>query len=244
MPPFPYRLIDSTRPALGLIVLRVDETIEDEFRRTIPPDMARLHVTRVRSGEDLTPASIADMERGLTEAASLLPPSVSFDVVGYACTSGTAQIGAEKVRALVTAGASARNVTDPLTAALAAIRDRGLGRVGIVSPYLAPVAEPLRAAFEAQGIDVPDMLSFGEAQEARVARIDPQSIAEAARMLAGRSDLDGLFLSCTNLKTFDILPGLEAELGLPVLSSNQVLAWHMTRLADGAAAEHGPDGAS
>ena len=228
---FPYALSESPLPAMGLIVLQVDETIEHEFHRSIPPEVARLHVSRVPSGDDLTPASIAAMEQNLTAAAALLPPAAHFDVVGYACTSGTAQIGADRVRDLITAGTSTRAVTDPLTAALAALKERGAKRVGIVSPYLATVAEPLRRAFVDRGIDVPDMLSFGEEVEARVARIDPRSIAEAARALASGTDLDAIFLSCTNLRTQDILADLESELEIPVLSSNQALAWHMSRLA-------------
>lgn len=240
MSAFPYRLVARTTPAMGLIVLRVDETVEEDFRRYFAPDAARLHVSRVHSGDDLTPASIADMERGLSAAAALLPPAAGCDVVGYACTSGSAQIGADKVHAMVAAATPARHVTDPLTAALAAIDHLGLKRVGIVSPYVDAVAAPLRQAFVARGIAVPDTLSFGEEVEARVARIDPQSIAAAARTLVGRADLDGLFLSCTNLRTFDILPALAAELDMPVLSSNQVLAWHMARLAGLIAANCGP----
>ena len=231
MSPFPYALAENPLPAMGLIVLRVDETIEQEFRRSIAPEVARLHVTRVPSGDDLTPDSIAGMERALTAAAALLPPAADFDVVGYACTSGTAQIGAERVRDLITAGTSTRTVTDPLTAALAALDMRGARRVGIVSPYVASVAEPLRRAFVDRGLEVPQMLSFGEEVEARVARIAPCSIAEAARAVAGGTDLDAVFLSCTNLRTQNIREDLEAELGIPVLSSNQALAWHMSRLA-------------
>jgi maleate isomerase len=122
-------------------------------------------------------------------------------------------------------------VTDPLTAALAQCARLGLARVGIVSPYLASVAEPIRAAFEAGGVTVPDMLSFGEQVEAKVARISPNSIANAARTLAQRSTLDAIFLSCTNLRTLGILGPLSQELGLPVLSSNQCLAAHMGALA-------------
>nr|WP_244867600.1 aspartate/glutamate racemase family protein [Vannielia litorea] len=224
-------MIEHALPGLGLIVLRVDETIEEELRRYLPLGTARLHVSRVPSGDDLTPESIAGMALRLTEAAALLPPSAEFDVVGYACTSGTALIGAERVQALVDAGTKTGAVTNPLTAALFAFEHVGLRRVGVVSPYVPSVAEPLRAVFMAQGIEVPDMLSFGEEVEARVARIDPHSIAEAARALAARNRIDGLFLSCTNLQTFGILPALEAELGIPVLSSNQVLAWHMIALA-------------
>jgi maleate isomerase len=226
---FPYALQEDTLPRLGLIVLQVDETIEQDFRHLFSPEVARLHVSRVPSGAELTPDTIATMESALPAAASLLPGP--FDVVGYACTSGATLIGTQRVRELVTAATQTRAVTDPLSAALANCRALGLARIGIVSPYIASVAEPIRTAFEAAGIAVPDTLSFGEEIEARVARIAPASIAEAAYDLARRKSLDGIFLSCTNLRTLDILDPLTQELGLPVLSSNQCLAWHMATLS-------------
>ncbi len=228
MTAFPYELQEDTLPRLGLIVLQVDETIEQDFRRLFVPETARQHVSRIPSGAELTPDSIAKMEAALPAAAGLLP--AGLDVVAYACTSGTTLIGAERVRDLVTGAAQSRRVTDPLTAALAHCHALGLRRIGIVSPYIAAVAEPISAAFEAAGIAVPATLSFGEEVEARVARIAPASIAEAARALAQQTALDGIFLSCTNLRTLDILDPLSRELGLPVISSNQCLAWHMASL--------------
>ena len=40
-----------------------------------------------------------------------------------------------------------------------------------------------------------------------------------------------MFVSCTSLRVLDIAPGLEAELGVPVVSSNMALLWHLLRLA-------------
>jgi maleate isomerase len=228
MTAFPYDLQDDSLPRLGLIVLQVDETIEQDFRHLFAPDCAKLHISRIPSGAELTPDSIAQMETALPAAAGLLPHGL--DVVGYACTSGTTLIGAGRVRDLVMGAAQTRAATDPLTAALAQCRVLGLTKIGIVSPYIASVATPIRAAFESAGITVPATLSFGEQVEARVARIAPASIANAARALAQQAELDGIFLSCTNLQTRDILAPLSLELGLPVLSSNQCLAWHMTSL--------------
>ena len=122
-------------------------------------------------------------------------------------------------------------VSDPLSAAITALRALNVTRVGIVSPYIASVAAPIRAGFEAADFMVPDMLGFGEEVEARVARIAPASICAAAHALAARAELDAVFLSCTNLRTLEVIPTLEAELSLPVLSSNQVLGWHMAGLA-------------
>ena len=240
MAAYPYRLTTEQPPTLGLIVLQVDETIEQDFRRLLAPEQVKLHVSRVPSGAELTPDTIAGMEAELAPAAALLPPAAQFDAIGYACTSGTTLIGAARVHALVAKAARTRAVTDPLTAARAAIGALGLRRIGIVSPYVASVAEPIRRAFETGGIDVPATLSFGEEVEARVARIDPASIADAARALARQDVLDGIFLSCTNLRTLDIIPPLEAELGLPVLSSNQVLCWHMAALAGLDPLRHAP----
>ncbi len=62
-------------------------------------------------------------------------------------------------------------------------------------------------------------------------RIDATSIIDAARDLCADAQLDALFLSCTNLRTLEVIAPLEAELGMPVLSSNLVLAWHMSQLA-------------
>ena len=228
MTAFPYDLQDDSLPRLGLIVLQVDETIEQDFRHLFAPDSVNLHISRIPSGAELTPDSIAQMETALPTAAGLLPPGL--DVVGYACTSGTTLIGAGRVRDLVMGAAQTRAATDPLTAALAKCRVLGLTRIGIVSPYIASVATPIRAAFESAGITVPATLSFGEEVEAKVARIAPASIANAARALARQAELDGIFLSCTNLRTRDILAPLSVELGLPVLSSNQCLGWHMASL--------------
>ena len=232
MTAFPYRLSGDDRdmPRLGVIVLQVDETIEQDFRRLFAPESAKIHVTRIPSGAELTPDTIAEMAGNLTQAASLLPEA-EFDVIAYACTSGTTLIGADKVAELVKVGRKTPHVTNPLTAAVKAIRHVGANSVAIVSPYIPAVSTPIRKAFIAAGFDVPMSISFGERVESSVARIDPDSIRQAALKAVTDSDPDCIFLSCTNLRTLDIIEDLEAETGRPVLSSNMVLAWHMASLA-------------
>ena len=233
MTSFPYRLVGpiGSTGTLGLIVLQADETIEQDFRRLFPGPEVALYVSRIPSGVEITRDTIAEMETELPRAASLFPRPAEFDVVGYACTSGTTLIGADKVAALVAANVNTDAVTDPLTAAFAAFEALGVGALGIVSPYVASVADAMRAAFEARGFAVPATLTFGEQTEARVARIDPASIREAALQVGAKPGVEAVFLSCTNLRTLDIIDGLERSLGRPVVSSNQALAWHMARLA-------------
>ena len=42
---------------------------------------------------------------------------------------------------------------------------------------------------------------------------------------------EAIFVSCTNLPTYDIIDPLERELGIPVLTANQVTLWAALRLA-------------
>ncbi|MGC9369264.1 MAG: maleate cis-trans isomerase family protein [Paracoccaceae bacterium] len=237
-----YRLTGpaGARGTLGLIVLQVDETIEQDFRRLFPARDVALHVSRIPSGADLTPGTIARMEADLPRAAALLPPGAAFDVVGYGCTSGTTLIGADRVAALIRGATRTRAVAEPLTAALAALTGLGVGSVAIVSPYIDAVARPVRAAFEAAGLRVPATTSFGEEAEARVARIDPASIREAALSVGRRPGVEAVFLSCTNLRTLDIIDDLEGTLGLPVISSNQALAWGIARCSGAPVAADAP----
>ena len=234
----PYRLTGpaGTRGTLGLIVLQVDETIEQDFRRMFPARDVALHVSRIPSGAELTRDTIARMEADLPRAAALLPPGAAFDVVGYGCTSGTTLIGADRVDEAVRGATRTDAVTDPLTAAHAALAALGVRALALVSPYIPSVAEPVCTAFRASGMRITATASFGEEREAHVARVDPASTRAAALSVGRQPGTEAVFLSCTNLRTLDIIDDLERELGCPVLSSNQVLGWHMARLS-GAPAE-------
>jgi len=239
---YPYRLTGpiGSVATLGLIALQVDETIEQDFRRLFPSRTVAIYVNRIPSGEDLTPASIAQMGRDLPAAAALLPQSAAFDAVAYGCTSGTTLIGVDRVRTLVQGAVNTRHVAQPLSATLAAFAALEVSAIGLVSPYIDTVAGPMRQTFEAAGYAVPAMVSFGEEVEANVARIDPASIYAAALEVGSNPEVGAVFLSCTNLRTLDIITDLEQRLGKPVVSSNQALAWHMARLSGAPLAADAP----
>jgi maleate isomerase len=118
-------------------------------------------------------------------------------------------------------------VTEPVSALVAACRALAIGRLAILSPYVASVSGHLRAVLRLEGIETPVFGSFAEPSEARVVSIDAASIIAAATALMRGAQVDALFLSCTNLRTLDVIAPLEQALGVPVLSSNLVLGWHM-----------------
>ena len=171
------------------------------------------------------------MSENLPAAAGLLPRAAEFDVVGYGCTSGSAVIGAAEIAELVGSACDTKQVTEPLSSLLAICAARGVGRLAFLWPYVAGVSQTLREALGRRGVETPVFGTFDEVEDARVARISPISIRDAAIELGRSSKVDGVFLSCTNLQTLDVLGEIEAAVGKPVFSSNQVLAWNMARLA-------------
>jgi maleate isomerase len=220
----------GSRATLGLIVLQADETLEHEFRRLFPTEGVALYVSRVPSGTDVTPDTLAQMETALPAAATLLPP-LTYDAVAYGCTSGTAVIGSDRIAEQLRAGCTAAHVTDPLTALTTYCRAHGITRLGFLSPYVESVSATLRTALAARGIDTPVFGSFNEAQETKVAKISQASLYDAATALGSHRDVDAVFMSCTNLRTLDVIPRIERGLGKPVVSSNTALAWHLARLS-------------
>lgn len=221
---------DPALPAMGLIVLQSDETIEQDFRRIFGPDPL-IYVSRVPTATEVTRDTLQQMAGTLPAAAALFALPTQFSVVGYGCTSGTAQIGADNIARLVREGCSTPEVTQPVSGLLAACEALNIKRLGFLSPYVADVSAHLVGVLGANGIACPVFGSFDEACETVVAHISPESTYQAALALAAQGGIDALFLSCTNLRTLDIIERLEEETGLPVLSSNLVLAWHMAKLS-------------
>lgn len=116
---FSYTAARQDWPRLGLIVLQSDETIEQDFRTLFTRDTA-LFTTRIESGLEVSADSLKAMEARLTAAAAMFPRGMGFDVIGYGCTSGTAQIGAARITELIRVGAPAAHVTEPVSALLSA----------------------------------------------------------------------------------------------------------------------------
>ena len=217
--------------AFGLIVLQSDETIEQDMRRLLPHENAALYTSRVPSGAEVTTVTLGEMSGALTGAAALFPAPVSFDVVGYGCTSATSLIGMDKVTELIKKGCDTPHVTEPVSALLAACRVLNVRKVAFLSPYIEDVSATLRSVLNCNGLEIVTFGSFNEASESNVARITLNSIRQAALDLVKGSAAEVLFLSCTNLQTLDIIQDLEDATGIPALSSNLVLAWHMLKLA-------------
>jgi len=229
--PFEIDEHHSAGPPMGLIVLSTDETLELDMRRSFTDHPSPIYVSRIKSADEVTHDNLSAMQDGLRRAADLLPKGVRYPVVGYGCTSASAVIGSERVEDMVQAGCDAAMVTNPLRATVAHAQSLGVSRFALLSPYIEEVNTPLRNAFGREGLSTDVFATFGESEERKVARISAKSLRDAAIALGADPQVEAVFMSCTNLRTLDVIPHIEQAIGKPVLSSNRCLAWHMREVA-------------
>ena len=221
----------ASKAALGLIVLETDETIEAEFASIFNTRGVGLFHARIPVAQEITPDTLQEMEAALPTAVGLLPSVFPIDVVGYACTSGATVIGAENISEIVKKIHPDAKTTDPITAVMAALRAVGARKIGLVTPYVAEVSAAMIELLKQNGFQVVNFGSFEQQEDATVARISPESIYDAVCDIGSANDVDAVFVSCTNLRTFDVIERAEIRIGKPVISSNQALAWHMHELS-------------
>lgn len=222
--------------AYGLIVLQTDLTMEPELAPVFGG--FGLYHTRIPNAPEVTPDTLAAMAREMPRTAALLPPEVR--VIGYGCTSGATIIGPERVADLIRQAQPQAAVTDPISALLAACTHLGVRRLGFVTPYVAEVSAAMRARLEGSGLEIAGFGSFEQIEDRVVAGISEASTLAAIEKVAGIGTCDAIFASCTNLRGFGIIERAEAATGVPVLTSNLALGWHMLRLAGAETAGRGP----
>ncbi len=219
--------------SIGVIALATDRIGVWDLERFLDP-VAGLAVfsTRVPMAESATPETLAAMGGHLADAARLIVPGSRLDVVAFSCTSGTVAIGADKVRAAIEGARPGVAVTTPIEAAAAGLETLGARRIALVTPYLIRTAELVAGYFEAAGIDIGALATFDLGGDPDMNRVAPDAIAAAAADTVARAEkVDAVFVSCTGLRTSPVVGRMEQELGLPVVTSNQALAWRSLRLA-------------
>ena len=216
-------------PTVGVVILQTDEVLEDELRVWLTHPTRILH-TRIPNSAEVNTDTLSAMEAALPNALRLLPTAAPLSVIAYGCTSASTVIGESKVEAIVQTQFPDAKVTNPLSALKARLDDLGVKKLGLLTPYEPIVSEALRSNLVEHGVDVVSFGTFNEPFDSNVCRIDEHSIKNAVKRIMDESVCDAVFASCTNLRTAGWIDAFSEELGIPVLSSNSVLSWHIDGL--------------
>lgn len=222
--------LGGPRPQRGVgVVAPFDFALDRELWRWVPDEIS-LHLTRtpfVPVEVSLDLARLVSEHQTLREAVRALM-AVAPEVVAYACTSGSFVGGVAGERAMCAAMTQAGELPSVTTsgALLDALAAMGVRRVALVTPYTESVTSSLEEYLGQAGIAVTGRAFLG--LTSHIWKVPYRDVVDMARQaVVGAADC--LFISCTNLPTYDAIPQLEAELRMPVLSANQVTMWAALR---------------
>lgn len=220
-PPIDY----GTRARLGILVPSGNSVAEPELRAMMPPGV-NLLVTRLPltgSSEAQLLAMLDTLESGTGLLADAAPDAIAFHCTAVS-TFAPHMAGEIRGRMGQATPIPALATADAILAALAVLNAR---RVLLVTPYIQEVHDREIAWLTAMGFTVVGGGCMGVSGNVRMARIPPQAIADQVKAAAVPADV--CFVSCTAIRSAGLIEPLEAALGMPVLTSNQVLAWYALR---------------
>ena len=223
--------VGGQKGKVGVVLLSGDQTLEKDLCSVLHPLEVGCFFSRVEMVNEVTPETLQSMRMRIGGSASLILPESKLDVLAYGCTSAAATIGEEKVFEQLSKRDASAFKTTPVTAALEAFKASDARKIGLVTPYIGEVNEILIKYIEGKGPwRVTNLSSFNLIRDADVASVTKNSIVEAATQMGANDDVDTVFISCTNLRTSDIITDIEKVTGKLTTSSNMSMAWHIVRL--------------
>ena len=226
----PAGLPDGPGPQRGIgLVAPFDFALDRELWRWLPDDLAwfTTRTPYLPVTVSLQMAEAVGDDQVVARAVQDLLVAEPL-AVAYACTSGSfvdGIAGERRLRdAMERAGAPVAVTTSgALLDALAAL---GVSRVAVATPYTEQVTARLADFLAEAGVATTRTTCLGLVEG--IAKVGYPTVARLVQQ-AVTDDAGAVFVSCTNLATYDLIEPLEQLLDRPVLSANQVTAWAALR---------------
>lgn len=216
------------RRRIGMLLPSVNRAAEPEVSALMPEGVS-LHTTRLK----LTGSSREDllaMTEKVEEGAALLGDA-GVDLIVFHCTAvSTFDLTMEGCLKERIEKASGKPATATSAALISAFRKLEARKIVLISPYIKATNEREIAFLGHHQITVLHDIGLEISEGSRMGLVDPGEWYRTA-MANRRDETDAYFLSCTAIRTAPIIEALESDLGKPVVTSNQAMAWHCLRTA-------------
>jgi maleate isomerase len=207
------------------VIAPFDLAIERELWRWVPAEVT-LHLARTHYEPVPVSRTMAELVSSThhLEAATRDVLHVEPEVVAYLCASGSFVNGVDYEKTLVAAieGAGAKAAVTTSGALAEAIVALKISRMCVITPYDEELTRLLGMFLNQLGVTVlrSDHLGLGGG----IWKVNYRTVAERI-VAADQPEAQAIFVSCTNLRTYDIIDPLEEMLGKPILTANQLSMW-------------------
>lgn len=214
------------RLRIGMLVPSGNVIIEPQVNAMLPPGVA-LYVTRLplRGSAE---AELLAMAANVEEAARLLAHA-GVGLIAFNCTAVSTYSKAMeadiKRRIGEATGIPALPTSEALVEAFRVLKAK---RIVLLTPYLREVNEREVAFLQREGLEVLAETGLGLNTNTEMALLPPDTWVELGKKYRNER-ADAYLVSCTAVRSAEVIDTLERELGRPVVTSNQAITWHCLR---------------
>lgn len=220
------------RARIGIVYPNTGTVMEPECY-AMAPEGVTIHTDRLPLSI-MTVKGLGDMMKSDdTERCTAALAEAPLHSIVFGGTSATFLNGMgydEEIRKRMARVSRGIPVTTTSSAALKGLRALGVTRLTFVGPYDDAVTERGRRFFEQNGFSVLAWRGLGLQQDKDVGAVTLERVYHLVREATHR-DSDGVFISCTNLRSVGAIAALEGDLEIPVVSAIQASFWDALRLA-------------
>ena len=208
---------------IGVILPSSNAVMEQELCYFLRNNLI-FHYARVKL-DKVTPEAFDNMKKDLSRATQLLA-GVKPIMIGYGCMSikEDSDIAAKiKKETGIPAVTVAQAVFD-------ALHSLEIKKIAYISPTTEEVDYYERKFIEENGFKIVRNKNMNIFDNREIANVEPHTTKKIALSLKSK-DIDGFFISCTNLRVLEEINEIEEETNLPVVAANQAFIWKIIKEA-------------
>lgn len=212
---------------IGVLVPFTNTNLEPDMELLRPPNttmhfqrMGGYDVDEIPGSDQMAGLGASDISHDLRMISGVRP-----DVVLYGCTSATLTHGpsfdADLAKKIKTgSGAVSLTAAGALVEGIKAVEAR---KVGFSSPYLGEINEQAMQFLASQGIETVKCADIGrELGNYGQGELTPDEVFDLA-LQADHPDAQAIVLSCTDMRSVEVIKRVEEALNKPVVTSNQAM---------------------
>ncbi|HET6237710.1 MAG TPA: hypothetical protein VFE41_22540 [Acetobacteraceae bacterium] len=212
---------------IGLLAPSSSTTQEIEYRQILPTNIT-LHTARLVLRTVDPNATISIVEEIEQESRKLADADVDVIVLAATAPSSRKGLGYDKELINRISQASGKPATTASTAMMQALEVLGARKIVIAAPWSDEVNRIAAAFIEASGAHVLAHRALGHVANLDIGLLDETTAYDLA-CAVDQPDADAVMLACGNWRTQGVVDRLEAALGKPVVTTNQVTLWGALR---------------
>lgn len=220
-------------PKIGVLVPFTNTNLEPDMVAMCPPGctmhfarMGGYDVDEIPGSEQMAGLGASDISETLRLLSGVRPAAVLYGCTSATLTHGTAfdRDLAARIKAL--SGAVSLTAAGALAGAIQAL---GVARVGFSSPYLGEINDQAVAFLAEMGIETVLRADIGrELGNYGQGELTPSEVMELA-LRADGPGVEAIVLSCTDMRSVEVIERIEQATGKPVVSSNQAMIFGLMR---------------